>query len=246
MTPPPRAAPGLLHKYRGRALLIAAGSCAVHCRYCFRRHYPYGEDPRTLDQWEPALRHVAGDPSIREVLLSGGDPLMLTDRRLDELAGRIAAVPHVSRLRVHTRLPVVLPDRVTNGLLDVLRGTRLTPLVVVHANHPAEVAGDCAAAVRRLVTAGVMVLNQSVLLAGVNDDVDTLCELSERLADLGAIPLLPARPGPRDRHGPLRGAGSGRVGRSSTPCTPACPATPCPGSSGREPGAVGKTEIRGG
>ena len=183
-----RAAPGMLHKYRGRALLIAAGTCAVHCRYCFRRHYPYGDDPRTLDQWEPALRQLAADDSIREVLLSGGDPLMLTDRRLGDLVDRVAAVPHVTRLRVHTRLPVVLPDRVTGPLLDLLRGTRLTPLVVIHANHPAEVAADCAGAVRTLVTAGITVLNQSVLLRGVNDDADVLCELSERLADLGAIP----------------------------------------------------------
>ena len=177
--------PGLLHKYRGRALLIAAGSCAVHCRYCFRRHYPYGEDPRRLEDWEPAFEHLERDRSVREVLLSGGDPLMLSDSRLEALVRRLERIPHLSRLRVHSRLPVVLPDRVTGGLLDLLRETRLTAWVVVHANHPNEVAGDCADALRDLVRAGLPVLNQAVLLRGVNDDADALCELAERLADLG-------------------------------------------------------------
>lgn len=179
------AVPGLLHKYRGRALLILAGACAVHCRYCFRRHYPYGEAPRRLEDWEPAFAYLEGDPSVREVLLSGGDPLMLSDARLRRVVERLEKIPHLSRLRIHTRLPVVLPDRVTGELLDLLRGTRLTPWVVVHANHPNELAGDCADALRALVRGGVPVLNQAVLLKGVNDDADALCGLGERLADLG-------------------------------------------------------------
>ena len=180
-----RPVPGLLHKYRGRALLILAGSCAVHCRYCFRRHYPYGADPRKLEDWEPAFRYLEGDPSIKEVLLSGGDPLMLSDDRLAKVVRRLGRVPHLTRLRIHTRLPVVLPDRVTGGLLDLLRDTRLTPWVVIHANHAAELENDCAEAVRSLVRAGLPTLNQAVLLKGVNDDAGALCGLADRLADLG-------------------------------------------------------------
>jgi len=183
-----RRAAGLIHKYNGRALLIATGSCAVHCRYCFRRHYPYGEEPRRLDEWDPAIDQLAGDRSIDEVILSGGDPLMLSDTRLDQLIGRLEAIPHLSRLRLHTRLPVVLPSRVTGTLCDRLRDGRLTPLVVVHANHPAEVVDDCAAALRRLVRSGLTVLNQAVLLKGINDNTDTLAELCTRLANLGVVP----------------------------------------------------------
>ncbi len=183
-----RRAPGLLHKYEGRALLIAAGACAVNCRYCFRRGYPYGEEPRRLEDWEPAFAAIAGDPSLHEIILSGGDPLVLTDRRLSELIGRLAEIPHVARLRIHSRLPIVLPSRVDDGLLQLLTGTRLTAVMVVHANHPNEVAGDCAEALRRLVRSGIPTLNQSVLLRGVNDSADGLCELSERLVNLGVMP----------------------------------------------------------
>ncbi len=183
-----RTAPGLLHKYHGRALMIAAGSCAVNCRYCFRRHYPYGDEPRRLDDWEPALRQLREDSSISEVLLSGGDPLMLTDSRLGELIGRLEEIPHLRRLRIHTRLPIVLPDRVTDQLLDILTESRLTPIVVVHSNHAAEVVADCEAALRRLVRAGVTVLNQAVLLRGINDSVDALVELSESLINVGVMP----------------------------------------------------------
>jgi EF-P beta-lysylation protein EpmB len=183
-----RLAPGLLQKYAGRALLIATGLCAVHCRYCFRRHYPYDDEPRRPDEWQAALDAIAADPSLHEVLLSGGDPLMLGDRRLGELCRRLADIGHLRRLRIHTRLPIVLPERITDGLLDLLTGSRLTPFVVVHANHPNEVAADCAAALRRLVRSGLTVLNQAVLLRGVNDDADTLADLCERLADLGVVP----------------------------------------------------------
>jgi EF-P beta-lysylation protein EpmB len=189
-----RKAPGLIHKYHGRALLIAAGACAVHCRYCFRRHYPYGDDPRRLEDWEPALAEIAADESISEVLLSGGDPLMLTDARLAALVARLEAIPHLRRLRLHTRLPIVLPDRVAEGLLALLGSTRLTPVVVVHANHPNELVGDGAEALRALAavrgepSGRLTVLNQAVLLRGVNDDAGVLMELSERLFALGVLP----------------------------------------------------------
>ena len=183
-----RRAPGLIHKYDGRALLIATGSCAVHCRYCFRRHYPYGDEPRRLDEWDDAISELAADSSIDEVILSGGDPLMLTDTRLDQLFERLESIPHLARLRIHTRLPVVLPSRVTETLCLRLREGRLTPIVVVHANHPSEVVDDCADALERLVASGLTVLNQAVLLAGINDDADTLSELCTRLANLGVVP----------------------------------------------------------
>ena len=185
-----RKAPSLLHKYRGRALLITTGACAVHCRYCFRRHYPYSESqtPRSAAAWQPALDSIAADTSLREVILSGGDPLVLVDSLLADLAERLAAIPHVARLRIHTRLPLMIPQRIDGPLLRWLRGTRLTPIMVIHANHPAELQGPAAAAIGRLVDAGVPVLNQSVLLRGVNDDPDVLAALSERLIELRAMP----------------------------------------------------------
>lgn len=184
-----RQAPGLLQKYQGRALLVATGSCAVHCRYCFRRYYPYHEDPKRLEDWNPALEAITADRSLTEVILSGGDPLMLNDTRLAELVERLAGIPHLRRLRIHSRLPIVLPDRVTESLLDLLSGlASLQSLVVVHANHPAEIAGDCTTALKGLVRAGIPTLNQAVLLRGVNDEVDVLAELCERLVNLGVLP----------------------------------------------------------
>lgn len=183
-----RRAPGLLHKYAGRALLIATGSCAVHCRYCFRREYPYDDEPRRLADWQPALDAIAADDSLREIILSGGDPLMLTDARLRAIIERLADVPHLRRLRIHSRLPIVLPERIVDGLIALLHGTRLTPIMVVHANHPREIADDCRDALARLVQSGITTLNQAVLLRGVNDDVDVLAELCERLIDLGVLP----------------------------------------------------------
>jgi EF-P beta-lysylation protein EpmB len=183
-----RSVPGLLQKYAGRVLLIVTGSCAVHCRYCFRRHYPYGDEPRRLDEWEPALQAIAADDSVHEVLLSGGDPLMVPDRRLAELISRLEAIPHLRRLRIHSRLPIVLPNRVTDELLDLLLRSRLTPIMVVHANHPHEIADDCADSLRRLVRSGITTLNQAVLLRGINDRAEILRELSERLIDFGVMP----------------------------------------------------------
>jgi L-lysine 2,3-aminomutase len=180
--------PGLLQKYRTRVLMVTTGACAVHCRYCFRRHFPYTQAPHSPDQWQPAIQAIAADESIQEVILSGGDPLTLVDSHLAELARRLAAVPHVRRLRVHTRLPIMIPQRVTTELISWLRGTRLTPIVVIHANHAAELGDDVAAALARLSDAGVPLLNQAVLLAGVNDNLSALVELSERLVELRVMP----------------------------------------------------------
>jgi EF-P beta-lysylation protein EpmB len=183
-----RKAPGLLHKYHGRALLVATGACAVHCRYCFRRHYPYGDEPKRLADWETAFETIATDSTLHEVILSGGDPLMLSDARLQALCERIGAIPHVTRLRLHTRLPIVLPERVTPRLLEILHAAGATPIVVVHANHRNELAGTCADALHRLVRGGITVLNQAVLLRGVNDSVEAQVGLCEGLVELGVIP----------------------------------------------------------
>ena len=183
-----KLAPGLLQKYEGRALLISTGACAVHCRYCFRRHYPYGEEPRRLDEWAPALEALKANSSIHEAILSGGDPWMLTDARLAQLLGKLAEIPSITRIRMHTRLPIVLPERVTDELLELCASQRAQIIVVVHANHPHEIAGDCSEALRRLVRAGLPVLNQAVLLRGINDRAEVLAELCERLINIGAIP----------------------------------------------------------
>jgi EF-P beta-lysylation protein EpmB len=182
------AAPGLLHKYQGRALLIATGACAVNCRYCFRREFPYADGHAGRSREAEALAHIAGDPGIREVILSGGDPLVLDDGRLERLVGALAAIAHVSRLRIHSRLPVVLPSRVTPHLLRVLGATRLKPVLVVHANHANEFDAEVGRALGRLREAGVALLNQSVLLRGVNDTADALAALSERLFEQGVLP----------------------------------------------------------
>lgn len=183
-----KAGRGLIHKYRGRALLIATGSCAVHCRYCFRRHFPYAEETAAAEGWREAVAAIAADPSIEEAILSGGDPLSLATPKLAELTERLARVPHVRRLRIHTRLPVVLPERVDTELLAWLRGLPRPVAVVIHANHAQEFDASVDAAMARLREAGATLLNQAVLLRGVNDDVETLAALSERGFDAGVLP----------------------------------------------------------
>lgn len=180
--------PGLLHKYHGRVLLVATGTCAVHCRYCFRRHFPYDETPRSLADWQSALDEIAADESLHEVILSGGDPLTLIDATLSELVDALTQFPHLRRLRIHTRLPIVIPERVTDELIDTLCDCRLTPIVVLHANHANELDSHVASAIDRLSDAGIVLLNQAVLLAGVNDSVDAQAALCERLVDLRVIP----------------------------------------------------------
>jgi len=182
------AVPGLLHKYRGRALIVATGACAVHCRYCFRRHYPYAEGSASPRQWEGILEYLRSHPEVDEVILSGGDPLMASDERLADWCEQLAALPRLKRLRLHTRLPVVLPSRVTPGLLRALRDSPLPMVMVIHANHPNEISPGLAEAMQALKSAGVTLLNQSVLLKGVNDEVSVLAALSERLFDVGVMP----------------------------------------------------------
>lgn len=180
--------PGLIHKYNGRVLLIASPACAVNCRYCFRRHFPYADNSPSRAQWERSLETLRSDSSIHEAILSGGDPLAASDRQLAWLVERLEAIPHLKRLRIHTRLPVVIPDRVDDALLGWLGATRLQKVVVLHINHAQEIDGAVAAACARLREAGVTLLNQSVLLRGVNDSVEALAELSEQLFEAGVLP----------------------------------------------------------
>lgn len=178
----------LLQKYQGRALLITTSTCAVHCRYCFRREFPYAEQSGEAPRWSEALAEIRADASLEEIILSGGDPLSLSNARLESLTRALGAIPHVRRIRVHTRQPVVLPSRVDEGLLQWLRASVLPTVFVLHINHPNELDAELAGACGRLRATGVTLLNQSVLLAGINDDVDVLSELSRRLFDAGVLP----------------------------------------------------------
>lgn len=180
--------PGLIHKYAHRVLLITTGSCAVHCRYCFRRHFPYAEELAARDQWREAVAAIAANSSIHEVILSGGDPLSLSTAKLVELTNALTRIPHLRRLRIHTRWPIVLPQRVDAEMLDWLRGLPWPVTVVVHANHAQEIDAQVADAMQRLRGTGATLLNQSVLLRGINDDADALCALSERLGEIGVMP----------------------------------------------------------
>ena len=185
--------PGLLQKYHSRVLLIATGVCAVHCRYCFRRHYPYSESPHSMAAWDQALSQIEQDESIQEVILSGGDPLSLVDETIANLVKRIEQIGHVMRLRIHTRFGLMIPQRITDQLISTLKQSRLQAIVVVHANHPREIIehqGDrrVEQSLKKLVSEGIVTLNQSVLLRGVNDCSDVLIQLSEVLTRLGVMP----------------------------------------------------------
>jgi EF-P beta-lysylation protein EpmB len=179
--------PALLHKYHGRGLLMLTGGCAINCRYCFRREYPYGEAVGTT-RLDAALALVQEDRSLSEIILSGGDPLLWDDARLDRLMLRLETIPHLSRLRIHTRLPVVLPQRVTGALCARLARSRLSCVLVLHANHPQELDDEVAEACTVLRNHGVTLLNQAVFLRGVNDDCEVLANLSERLFSMGVLP----------------------------------------------------------
>jgi EF-P beta-lysylation protein EpmB len=181
------AARGLIRKYPGRALLIASGACPVHCRYCFRRSFPYGDQLAARGDWGPALAALSATPGITEAILSGGDPLSLSNRRLAELVTKLEDTA-VETVRILTRFPVVVPERVDRGLLAVLERTRLRTVVVLHCNHANELDGEVAAALRELKAACGALLNQSVLLAGVNDRAETLAALSRRLFECGVLP----------------------------------------------------------
>jgi len=179
---------GLLHKYHGRALLVTTGACAVHCRYCFRRHYPYEDLPRGRRWWADSMAYLLANSDISELLLSGGDPLTLPDAQLAALASDAAEIPHLTRLRIHTRLPIVLPARITAEFLAWFTAGRLAPVMVVHVNHAQELSFEVVQACRRMRAAGVTLLSQAVLLAGVNDSVDVLAGLSEGLFAAGITP----------------------------------------------------------
>jgi len=183
-----RRAGGMLQKYAGRCLLLLTGGCAINCRYCFRREFPYAESGATPASTPAALAAVQADPTLREVILSGGDPLLIDDPQLEHLLDHLEAIPHLRRLRIHSRLPVVLPSRLTSRLLDRLSGSRLTVSLVIHANHPAELDETVAHALQQAAAAIPLRLNQAVLLRGINDSADTLADLSERLLDLGVSP----------------------------------------------------------
>ena len=180
--------PGIVHKYHGRALLIAAGHCAINCRYCFRRHYPYQEQRRARSEWQDSLSYIVQHPDIEEIILSGGDPLALTDNQLFELISGIEAIGHVKRLRIHSRLPIVLPDRITKPLCERLKTSRLQVVMVVHANHANELGEDVEHACDLLRQSNVRLLNQSVLLANINDNLTSLKNLSEKLLEIGVMP----------------------------------------------------------
>lgn len=180
--------PGLIHKYHGRVLLIVSGSCAINCRYCFRRHFPYQDNNPGRTRWQSALDYIAADPSISEVIYSGGDPLNAPDRQLQWLTERVADIAHVRRLRIHSRLPVVLPNRIDESCLEWMTGHRLETSLVIHSNHAQELDSSVAEALARLKQVGITLLNQTVLLKGVNDSAIALRELSERLFSCGVLP----------------------------------------------------------
>jgi EF-P beta-lysylation protein EpmB len=181
------AADGVIRKYRGRVLLIASGACPLHCRYCFRREFPYQSQLAARGDWTAALAELRNAPDAREAILSGGDPLSLSNRRLGELIARLADTA-LTTVRIHTRFPIAIPERVDEGLLRVLRGTRLQTVLVVHANHANELDAGVERALAALRPVLTALLNQSVLLRGVNDDAGTLARLSERLFACGVLP----------------------------------------------------------
>jgi len=179
---------GILHKYSGRVLLIGTGACAINCRYCFRRHFPYSDHLALKNQWQPALQQLQQDTGIHEVILSGGDPLSLGNSRLETLIKALEQIPHLQRLRIHTRLPVVLPARIDRQLSELLGNTTLATSMVIHANHPQELTEELKQALYPLRQGGVTLLNQSVLLKNINDDASTQVLLCESLFAAGVLP----------------------------------------------------------
>ncbi|WP_263081641.1 EF-P beta-lysylation protein EpmB [Endozoicomonas sp. Mp262] len=179
---------GVIHKYHGRLLLITSGACAVNCRFCFRRHFPYEDNQLGGDNWNSALEYIASDHSIKEVILSGGDPLAANDKRLARLVTALSEIPHVETLRIHTRLPLVIPQRITQEMIDWFTGSRLKPVMVIHCNHANEIDHSVETALAKLRQAGVVLLNQTVLLKGINDTTDSLVNLSHKLFQSSVMP----------------------------------------------------------
>lgn len=192
---------GLLHKYENRVLLVVTGGCAVNCRYCFRRHFPYAENNPSRKDWSKSIEYIQFHSEIHEVILSGGDPLLAPDDYLSDLVAMIDSIPHVKRLRIHSRIPIVLPSRVNNDLLSWFVNPARQAIMVVHANHPNEINQEVSEAVQLLRSNNVLVLNQSVLLRDINDDPDILANLSEKLFSIGILPYY------LHRLDPVKGAG---------------------------------------
>ncbi|MGL4723834.1 MAG: EF-P beta-lysylation protein EpmB [Scandinavium sp.] len=180
--------PGLLHKYRNRALLLVKGGCAVNCRYCFRRHFPYADNQGNKRNWQFALDYIAAHPELDEIIFSGGDPLMAKDHELAWLMDALETIPHLKRLRIHSRLPIVIPARITEALTERFARSSLQILLVNHINHAQEIDEEFRQAMCKLKLAGVTLLNQSVLLRDVNDNAQTLANLSNALFDAGVMP----------------------------------------------------------
>ena len=180
--------PGLLHKYQGRVLVVLNGNCAIHCRYCFRRHFPYKEHQLGREDWQRIVDYIAADSSIEEVIFSGGDPLTATDSSLAAKVAQLDGIPHLRRLRLHTRVPIMIPSRINEACLSWLRNTRLNVVCVIHANHANEIDAEVAMSLGRMREAGVSLLNQAVLLKGVNDSTEALRALSQTLFDTGVLP----------------------------------------------------------
>lgn len=178
-------APKLIHKYQGRVLLVCTSACAMHCRYCFRKNFDYAVLEKGFAE---ELEYIRRDSSIREVILSGGDPLSLQDKALEGLVLAITSIPHVKHLRIHSRFLIGIPERITAPFLEIFRKLPVQKWFVIHTNHPKELDADVESAIKSLQRAGFQVLNQSVLLRGVNDSADILTELSQRLIDIGVIP----------------------------------------------------------
>lgn len=180
--------PGLIHKYQGRVLIVAATQCAINCRYCFRRHFDYTAHRNDQSVWKNIVEYVSNDSSINEVIFSGGDPLTMSDKQLTTQIRDLEQISHLTRVRIHSRLPIVAPSRITDELLNVLKNSRLNAVLVVHCNHAQEIDEEVKQALLSVKNNGITLLNQSVLLKGVNDDASTLAQLSESLFDAGALP----------------------------------------------------------
>lgn len=180
--------PGMLKKYPGRALLITTEACPVHCRYCFRKEFPYSDNHASKQDWFTAIENLRNDTTINEVILSGGDPLSLSDKKLNRLISQLETLPHIKTLRIHSRYPVLLPSRLSHELLDILTHNRFRVIMVIHANHANELDDIVKQHLQDYHSAGIILLNQSVLLRGVNDNADTLIQLSERLMDCQVLP----------------------------------------------------------
>ncbi|MEM1243765.1 MAG: EF-P beta-lysylation protein EpmB [Pseudomonadota bacterium] len=180
--------PGLLHKYKNRVLFTLTQNCAIHCRYCFRREFDYDTNTPALNQWQAAFAYIAERENINEVILSGGDPLTLKDNHLGFFIEKIQAIKHVKRVRIHTRVPVVLPDRIDMAFLDLIKTIKLPLIMVMHVNHPNEIDSRFTAICQQLRKHNVVLLNQSVLLKNINDDAQVLIKLQEKLFSASVLP----------------------------------------------------------